>query len=62
METSPYLFNKQLKFYYDEKTGFYYGGDPPEWVQNPKIPDGAKYENLMKGKIAGVRPSFINYD
>jgi hypothetical protein len=54
VDASPYLFNTELNFYYDTKTGFYYGGDPPEWLKNPRIPEGAKYEQLMKGKGAGV--------
>lgn len=53
--TSPYLFNAALNWYYDGKTGFYYGGEPPAWTQAPAIPQGARYESLAPKK--GARTS-----
>lgn len=54
VDTSPYLFNAALQWYYDKQTGFYYGGDPPAWTQAPAIPQGALYESLSAGKGASI--------
>lgn len=31
------------RWYYDHKTGWYYGGDPVEWTQTPSIPSAAMF-------------------
>jgi hypothetical protein len=46
---SEYLLNKALNYYYDEKSGFYYGGEPPVWTNDPDIPEGAKYKQQGPG-------------
>lgn len=50
-EHSAYLYNATLRYYYDDKTGFYYGGDPAEWTTSPKIPDAAKFKGAVKGVL-----------
>eukprot|EP00873_Tetraselmis_striata_P006059 jgi/Tetstr1/426323/TSEL_016638.t1 len=51
---SGYLYNEALRWYYDKSTKFYYGGNPPEWTQNPPIPDAAKFR---EGAAAAAKPS-----
>ena len=46
---SAYLYNSALRWYYDDKSGFYYGGEPPEWTSSPKIPEAAKFKGAVKG-------------
>lgn len=51
---SKYWYNKHLRWYYDDKSGFYYGGEPPGWTQQPAIPDGARFEKLHKDAGSGA--------
>ena len=53
---SKYWYNKQLRWYYDDKSGFYYGGEPPGWTQQPSIPEGARFEVLHQGAEDGAGP------
>jgi WW domain-binding protein 4 len=32
-----------VRWYYDPKTKYYYGGDPIAWTQNPRLPSAAKF-------------------
>lgn len=48
---SKYLYNSELKWYYDEGSGFYYGGEPPEWTASPAIPEAAKYKDTKQGVV-----------
>lgn len=34
---SGYFYNAVVRWYYDEKSGMYYGGDPPDWTYSPPI-------------------------
>lgn len=45
-DSSAYWYNTRLRWYYDDKTGLYYGGDPPVWSQTPAIPEGARFDQL----------------
>jgi hypothetical protein len=47
-DTADYWYNKHLRWYFDVKTGFYYGGEPPAWTQDPGIPDAARFEKMNK--------------
>lgn len=49
---SAYLYNAELRWYYDEKSGFYYGGDPPTWTTAPSIPEAAKYKGAKKSAVS----------
>ena len=42
----PLLANPQLQYYYDASSGYYYGGDPPDWTLRPNIPEPAKLKPL----------------
>lgn len=44
---SGYMYNSVQRYYYDVGTGMYYGGDPLEWTQEPKIPKAAMYASAM---------------
>lgn len=57
---SEYLYNSTLRWYYDVKTGFYYGGEPCAWTKDPPIPKAALYENVKPAvatKKTVIRPS-----
>lgn len=58
---SAYLYNAELRWYYDEKSGFYYGGEPPTWTTTPSIPEAAKYMGAKKSVtvIKGKLPEHI---
>jgi hypothetical protein len=58
---SKYLYNVALKFYYDQATGFYYGGEPPAWTQSPSIPDGALYKNMHPEKASGAYAVLVTH-
>lgn len=45
---SGYLYNSALRYYHDTKSGWYFGGDPPCWTQNPPIPEVARYERFYQ--------------
>jgi WW domain-binding protein 4 len=36
------------RWYYDYKTKWYYGGEPPTWTQQPPLTAAARFENLPK--------------
>ncbi|KAL4519555.1 hypothetical protein Ndes2526B_g01859 [Nannochloris sp. 'desiccata'] len=40
---SGYYYNAVHRWYYDRKTKMYYGGEPADWTNNPKIPQEAYY-------------------
>jgi len=44
-----YMYNALHRYYFDLKTGMYYGGDPVAWTNTPKIPDAAKYKPETAG-------------
>lgn len=58
-DASPYWYNKQLQWYFDDKSNFYYGGEPPGWTQNPAIPDGAKYDKLSDAAKSGEHSALL---
>jgi hypothetical protein len=51
---SKYLYNVNLKHYYDPATDFYYGGEPAAWTQSPGIPEGALYKSMHPAKATGM--------
>eukprot|EP00890_Picochlorum_soloecismus_P003232 jgi/Picsp_1/390/NSC_00388-R1_ww domain-binding protein len=40
---SGYFYNAMIRWYYDEKSGMYYGGDPPDWTSSPPIPSSSLF-------------------
>lgn len=40
---SGYFYNAAIRWYYDEKSGMYYGGDPPDWTSSPPIPSSSLF-------------------
>lgn len=40
-----YLYNALHRYYFDIKTGMYYGGDPVAWTTEPKMPKDARYKS-----------------
>lgn len=51
-----YLYNALHRYYFDIKTGMYYGGDPIAWTIEPNIPKAALYQSPSpkpEGRIDG---------
>ncbi|CAD7703735.1 unnamed protein product [Ostreobium quekettii] len=40
---SGYHYHSVYRHYYDPKSGWYYGGDPPQWTQQPNIPEACRF-------------------
>jgi WW domain-binding protein 4 len=49
---SGYFYNAAIRWYYDEKSGMYYGGDPPDWTSSPPISSSSLFgaEESKDGK------------
>lgn len=47
-----YFYNAVHRWYYDTKSGMYYGGDPIEWTDKPSLPREARYEVINKPQPA----------
>lgn len=50
--TQGYYYNAVQRYYYDEPSGMYYGGDPPDWTETPAIPEAAQFEVMRREKEA----------
>jgi U1 zinc finger len=61
-ESSGYLYNALHRYYFEPKTGMYYGGDPPAWTITPDLPDEARCQRSAatepaSGVCLSVHPS-----
>lgn len=42
-QESGYYYNSKERYYYDKASGMYYGGDPPNWTNEPKMPNASLF-------------------
>ncbi|GMH39622.1 hypothetical protein BSKO_07520 [Bryopsis sp. KO-2023] len=65
---SGYYYNELQRYYFDKASRWYYGGEPPDWTQNPPIPETARFDyepssnNEKKATGSGKSGSAVKYD
>lgn len=51
-----YLYNALHRYYFDIKTGMYYGGDPVAWTTEPNMPKEGRYQSSASAPSARSGP------